>query len=98
MPRRYLQELGLKFETVSLDLSKQEQKAEAYLKVGHCLLAPSTLGNTMPCMLHLYKVNACHDQRVCWDVKALCLMAASKSERLRRSTPLARCPLCKMAT
>jgi glutaredoxin len=39
---RYLQELGVKYETVSLDLSKQEQKAEAYLKVGHCLLVPSS--------------------------------------------------------
>jgi hypothetical protein len=47
MPRRYLQELGLKFETVRLDLSKQEHKAETYLEVGDCLLAPFTIRNTM---------------------------------------------------
>jgi hypothetical protein len=96
LPRRYLQELGLKYETVSLDLSKQEHKAEAYLKVGHCLLAPSTKHHA--CMLHLYKVVACRVQLVDLDIKALCLLAANNLERLRRSTPTARCPLCKMAT
>ena len=32
---------------MSFDLSKQEHKAEAYLKVGNCYLAPSAIGNTM---------------------------------------------------
>ena len=47
---RYLQELGLKYETHSFDMSKEEHKAEAYLKVGHRM---------KECITTVYQPTAC---------------------------------------
>jgi len=79
---RYLQELGVKYETVNFDLSKQEHKAEAYLKVGHCLLALSCRTNTILAFcrcnkVQVYLVVACCGQLVDVD------MVACRTKRIR---------------
>jgi len=72
----------VKYETVNFDLSKQEHKAEAYLKVGHCLLAPSSRRNSILAFCRCIKVQVYLVVAGCVQLVGVA-MKALRTKRLR---------------